>query len=52
MLNPLMLRLMVDDRTRELRGLTSGSTRRAVGGAGRRRAAATLRLLKIGSRRS
>ncbi len=53
MLNPLLMHLMVEDRTRELRGVTDSSRRRSgTPAANRRRAAATLRLLRAGARRS
>ena len=51
MMNPILLRLMVEDRTRELRGVTDSSRRRSgTPAANRRRAAATLRLLRASSR--
>jgi hypothetical protein len=53
MMNPILLRLMVEDRTRELRGVTDSSRRRSgAPAANRRRAAATLRLLRASSRRN
>lgn len=51
MLNPRVLGMMVDDRTRELREMVSGQRRRPSKGVARRRSQAALRLLRMSTRR-